>query len=138
MRHSRLKTYRGNTRDDRCKRDSHSPYIVTLFFVIVVAPFVAGSSRNSLLRLASKAYVLSTYLPWYAQVDRCILTSRDVLACTHICVYVYVCIGTMAVDPPRRRAARLRAHCVSLARLRACRWCTCTYTYSALNISSQS
>lgn len=30
------------------------------------------------------------------------------------------CIGTMAVDPPRRRAARLRAHCVSLARVRAC------------------
>lgn len=66
----------------------YSPYIVTLFFAIVVAPFVAGSSRNSLLRLASRGYVLSTYLPWYAKVDRYILTS---LACIYICVCVYVC-----------------------------------------------
>lgn len=44
---------------------------------------------------------------------------------TFMCAYVHVCIGTMAVNPPRRRAARLGAHCVSPARTRACkRWCT--------------
>jgi hypothetical protein len=89
----------------------------TLALVVVL---VAGSARNSLLRLASGT---ALYLPWYAQVDRYILTSTLPRARERV------------LYPRARARASLRARCVSLARSLAR---SLVYVQHTLNISSQS